>query len=454
MAPEIKTAAFSDGSVVWNIGGENYKLEDGATYKVSFVIWPKQETFDTITDYLNGKTTTEPSGNFGKDNGNWIYKTNTSAGVHYKTITEVTGSDPDLSGLKYAAIKKDPHMTLAATQINVEKIWKLDDPSQEAFLHDKYITLTLQRDGVDYKTDIRLDDTGASRSADGKEITWTNGSAINISPGILVSKTRGDGYGFPASKLLSDESYYMLETGYDYKFTERAGNISFVLEDRTYHPMLVDGVLKDVAFTHDAQGNITGIENISEMKELTATNVIQLDELKVSKKYTGDMAKAQTTTFDLYMYTDNTGSQVATFAPRYIETINHSVAVTKQADGAYRFNINPTKVGTAAEVTIVVPKGISYKVVEVKTGTGYEDYDTKCGTTEEDVTEGNVTDVLKLGTGDGEVKTVYFINNKNLIPPTGVHTDVNPFTLMGLAGLAALIFLAYDFMKKRIFEEE
>ncbi len=463
---EIKTAAYDEdtASVIWDIGGKdsNYKLEGGATYSVSFVVWPKQEAYDLVADLNNGMITDPGDASLVQDaNGNWSYKTNTGASVSYQTVNVVTQNGQTTtiySKTKTSDITPDPDpMSLTGTRLNVQKVWKLDDPAQEVFLHDRFITLALQMDGDDYKTGIQLSDVGEMISADGKEITWDNDREIDISPGILISKTKGDGYGLAADKLLPDGNYYMLEPGHDYKFTERAGNISFTLEDKTYHPMLIDGVLKDVTFTYDDQGHITGIESIANVEELTklvATNVIQLDTLAVSKMYTGNMAKAQTTTFDLYIYTDDTGTELAQFDANYMETINHTVALTKQTDGAYRFNINPTRVGTGAEVSVVVPKGISYKIVEVKAGTGYVEYETKWGTSADTVTTvGNVTDVMKLGSGEGEVKTVYFINNKNIITPTGVHTDVNPFTLLGLAGLAALIFLAYDFMKKGLFEE-
>ena len=41
------------GAVVWNMGN-NFQLEDGVTYMVTFRVWPSQEAYDLIADLNNG----------------------------------------------------------------------------------------------------------------------------------------------------------------------------------------------------------------------------------------------------------------------------------------------------------------------------------------------------------------------------------------------------------------
>ena len=464
---EIKTAGYDDTSksVVWNIGGENanYKLEGGSTYKVSFVVWPTQEAYDEVARLSNDPTATSDDPALVKDSsGNWSYKTNTGATVSYQTVNEVTQDGTTrivYSKTKTSDITPDPDpMSLTGTQLDIKKIWKLDDESQHIFLDDSSITLSLQQDDVDYRMGIVLSSTGATTSEDGKEITWSSNENLYIAPGILVSKAKGDGYGFPDDKLLADQSYYLLETGHDYKFTEKSGNHSFILEDRVYHPMLVDGVLMDVTFTLDDSGSITGISSLDAIEgltELVATNVIHIDTLKVYKKYTGNMALPQETHFELKLFEED-GTTPANYGSDYILGLNENVLEYNE-NGYYTFTIVPVSVGEMVDKTIILPKGVKYQITEVKDGTPYSDYTTKWGTDSEAIsTGGAVTTVMKLGadTTSGEVNKVYFENNKTLIAPTGINTDVNPFTLMALAGLGSLAFLAYDFRKRRLFEDE
>jgi len=464
---EIKTAGYDETSksVVWNIGGENanYKLEGGSTYKVSFVVWPTQEAYDEVARLSNDPTATSDDPALVKDSsGNWSYKTNTGATVSYQTVNEVTQDGTTrivYSDTKTSDITPDPDpMSLTGTKLDIKKIWKLDDESQHIFLDDSSITLSLQQDDVDYRMGIVLSSTGATTSEDGKEITWSSNENLYIAPGILVSKAKGDGYGFPDDKLLADQSYYLLETGHDYKFTEKSGNIKFALEDRVYHPMLVDGVLMDVTFALDDSGNIIGISSldaVNGLTELVATNVIHIDTLMVYKKYTGNMAIAQEAHFELKLFEEDERTP-ANYDSDYILGLNDN-ELQYNENGYYTFTIVPETVGDLVDKTIILPKGVKYQIKEIKDDTPYADYTTKWGTDSKSIsTEGAVTTVMKLGadTTSGEVNKVYFENNKTLIAPTGINTDVNPFTLMALAGLGSLAFLAYDFRKRRLFEDE
>ncbi|WP_031551093.1 DUF7604 domain-containing protein [Oribacterium sp. FC2011] len=456
---ELKTAAYSDGSVVWNLGGTNYRLEDGATYSVSFIVWPKQDAYDTVADKMNDDSTEVTDSNLVRDSviGRWTYKTNTSAEVTYQTVDVVTqdgSSSTTYSDPQTVTIDPPEPMILASTKLDIAKLWKLNHKDQISLIKDNSIVLALQKDGVDYRTGITLDNSNASISADELEITWTNDTEINVSPGILVSKAKGDEYGFssmPGVELIS--GYYMIETGHDYKFTERSGNICFELEDITYHPMLVDGVMKNVIFSHDEGGHITGIESLEDVEELTtltAHNVIKVDSLEVSKTYTGNMATAQETAFDLYLYNED-GTTPAVYTENYIETLNAGgTTVVKQSDGAYRFTITPTTLGTPATATIVLPSGVKYKVSEVKANKDYATYKTKWGVAENAITnESSITSIQVLGT----VNAIYFVNENNVIAPTGFNDDMRPFMALALAGFGAMFFLACDFEKKRLFED-
>ncbi|SEA73225.1 von Willebrand factor type A domain-containing protein [Oribacterium sp. KHPX15] len=469
---EIKTASYENGTVNWDVGGNGYRLEDGATYKVSFTVWPKQEAYDLLADVGNGKVAVEnlPAGFVTDENGNVVYRTNTGASVSYQTVNVVTEDGHETitySDVKTSPINVYPTMNLTDTKVSFQKKWKLDNPSQSRlFTHDT-IQINLQRKNEAgeyanyFATPLSLDGTGAVTSEDGLEITWTNDREIDIAPGILVSEANGNVHGFnkegSTAQLLTvegtNQKYYLVEKGHDYRFDEKVGNASFELQEVVYHPMVVDGTLKSVELTYDGSGNITGIKSLGDVEELTtliATNVVKLDLLEVSKKYLGNMATAQETAFDLYLFAED-GTTPAVYTENYIESLNEDgTTVVKQSDGAYRFTITPTTLGTPATATIVLPTGVKYKVSEVKENKDYATYKTKWGVAENAITnESSITSIQVLGT----VNAIYFVNENNVIAPTGFNDDMRPFMALALAGFGAMFFLACDFEKKRMFED-
>lgn len=371
------------------------------------------------------------------------------------------------SEVKTSPINVYPTMDLTDTKISFEKKWKLDNPSQSRLITNTTIQINLQRKNdagtyVNYfDNPLTLSGTGTELPDEDNVITWPGTHQIDIAPGILVSEARGNAHGFNkegcTAKLLtvenSDQRYYLVEKGHDYRFDEKVGNASFELQEVVYHPMVVDGTLKSVEFTYDGSGNITGIKNLGDVAKLTtliATNVVKLDVLEVSKKYLGNMATAQETAFDLHLYSED-GTTHAVYTDNYIESLNEGgTTVVKQSDGVYRFTITPTILGTPDTATIVLPAGVKYRVSEVKENKDYATYITKWGTSAEAITtEGNITNLQLLG----EVNAIYFLNENNIISPTGVKDDMGPFAVLALAGFGAMFFLACDFEKKRLFED-
>lgn len=468
----IKTARYDNGSVNWNVGGSGYHLEDGVTYKVSFTVWPKQEAYDLLADVGNRQKAISdlPVGFVTDENGKVVYRTNTGASVSYQTVNVVTvngEATTTYSEVKTSPINVYPTMELTETKVSFQKKWKLDNPNQSRLITNTTIKINLQRKNdagtyVNYfDNPLTLSGTGNEHPDEDNVITWPGTHQIDIAPGILVSEANGIAHGFNkegcTAKLLTvegtNQKYYLVEKGHDYRFDEKVGNASFELQEVVYHPMIVDGTLKSVEFTYDGSGNITGIKSLGDVEKLTtltATNVVKLDLLEVSKKYLGNMATAQETAFDLYLFAED-GTTPAVYTGNYIESLNEGgTTVVKQSDGAYRFTITPTTLGTPATKQIVLPAGVKYKVSEVKANKDYATYKTKWGIAEGAVVnEGNITGLQVLGT----VNTIFFLNENNIISPTGVKDDMGPFTVLALAGFGAMFFLACDFEKKRMFED-
>ena len=507
------------GAVVWNfptyitVDGEQkrFVLEDGYKYLVSFTVWPEQETYDTLAELENkyGANPTDEAftydevekiwkynedPNYFHDGTVYRYKTNTSATVNYKIIKTSDDAGDQIYGPSSELtipMSKDSikGMSLASSTIRVDKVWQLTNKNQQTLI-DKTseIKLTLQRREVgstvfeDFIEGITISKPSTDPDPEAITITWPGGSKY-IAPGILVSKAKGDSYGFDklwlqekdkeyskqAIHLIGNE-YYMLETGHDYRFNETSGNAAFSLKEEIYHPMLVDGKLTNVAFTYGEDGVITGVSHITEvggLTVLTATNVIDTDELKVSKMYTGSMAEPHSTEFKLYLYEVKDGTTtLANYEEDYIKGLkteahdNADLDISKQADGGFKFTIdmknNADKsvinIDAYDDVTIVLPAGVSYRVEEFNPGSGYVTY---CDTKEIALT--GLTNAIKKSETEtnelSEVHTIYFVNKKDAITPTGYAGNAYPFAVLALAGFAAMFFLACDFEKKRLFED-
>ena len=76
---------------------------------------------------------------------------------------------------------------------------------------------------------------------------------FSIATGLMLSEARMDDIGldktaYPSGKI-DGVTYYILEEGHDYTISEPGLTFEFDFEAPTYHPMLVDGVLKSVNFT-------------------------------------------------------------------------------------------------------------------------------------------------------------------------------------------------------------
>ncbi|SEA73081.1 von Willebrand factor type A domain-containing protein [Oribacterium sp. KHPX15] len=506
-------ASFVNGEVNWEIKGKEkitykdkttgadkvaYKLMNRATYSVSFVVWPSQDAYDAVADKSNSVATNYSDPNLKQDDeGNWTYKTNGDANLYYSVYYNndgaVTTNEKDP-----VPLSTDKVMKLSGTNLGVDKIWQVDNIDEQKGLIDNHeqITLNLYK-GTDkdayisgivvkpiadtvntdnniYKDEAKTELVGVKASYKDPEdgttkqgIKWTNSQELAISPGTLVTKP-SDPSKDPYKDLgkpqytLGSKTYYMLEAGHDYHFDEKSENHKFELNTRTYHPMLVDGTLYDVTF---GENNV--IKSMEQMgskgdEKITAYNKLEYDDLKVTKVYTGNMARTYDTTFRLHLF-DESGN-----AKAYDEVVNLNKdgeneklsKVTGDSNvGVYEFIIKPKNLNDIdsadASITLLLPKNVKYIVEEVKDGKLYSNYKTKWGTSSAEVTNecaptGNAfTSKLKLD----EFNEIYFVNENKIDTPTGFRDNVNPFVVLAIAGLAAMVFLAYDFQKRRLFED-
>lgn len=298
-APQATT---TDGSINWNLGST--VLEDGVTYSVSFVVWPEQESYDLVADLNNGRisyndlTDAQKSSVIKISDDSYALKTNTDyPTLTYSTISTTTssaGTETVISNPTTINIDNPSPVGLAAERLTLEKKWEDNlDPSQRKDVNGT-VTLDLYKDDEPYEQNIELTE----------ENSWKIEDYISIAPGIIIS-SESDIYDQLKQNYteysFGGKSYIILENGHDYYFEEEDINNHFDLTNYIYHPMLVDGQMKNVFFTRDGSGNITGIEEFKDMDSLSATNTLK-GGILVGKKVINN-GKEDTTIDDEYEIT-------------------------------------------------------------------------------------------------------------------------------------------------------
>ena len=436
-----------------------------------------------------------------------------------RTNTE-TGEDDYVSDLSepqpiYLSKDSEKGMSLDSTNISIEKIWETNSNYSQKNLIEKSAILLSLNYGKHEEDDDQNDDqnifvrgisVGPNPEDSGERvfngngdfigvkttyeeggetkygIKWSNSRQIFIAPGILLTEDDAKEHGLdkafkendstqvkPVTYEVSDtetNTYYMIETGHDYHFHEKNDNHKFTLDNRTYHPMLLHGDLYDVIF--DSDGNIESMVSMGSRgsEKITAYNKFEYDDLKVYKMFKGNMAALQDAEFVIHLYNADGSTYYGTYTDgvddivilNTVEIGDKTVnKITLNSDNEYSFVIKPDKLGENKEITITLPKGVLYDIVEVNPGTD-AGYTTYCGTSENPTAKGRSTDEINnnekfILSGEGSVKTIYFINEKKAETPTGFTDNTFPFAVLALAGFAAMFFLACDFERKRLFEE-
>ena len=266
-APEATVS--ENGDVKWNLGDR--ALEHGVTYTITFTIWPSQEALDLVADLENGEIiyselSDEQKSSIVEKDGSYKLKTNKDfPSVTYSTVTTTTvngvattvTSDPTT-----VDIKNPEPVELLETKLTIRKIWADGlDPSQRKDYGGK-VVLDLYRAGEIYEEGITLSEDN----------DWKLEDYIAIAPGLMISSVH-EAYTY-AEEYTADGVYGILDLGHDYYFTEPDITKHFDLTDATYHPMLVDGTLKNVTYHKDEEGKVV-IDSMENLEEITATNTIK-----------------------------------------------------------------------------------------------------------------------------------------------------------------------------------
>ena len=222
-------ATFTDGHVDWDLNTLGTLLT-GVTYRVSFLCYPSQYTYDTIAQLKNGDITYDSLDSEIKkyivDNGGGSYslRTNTNATLSYDDTRDEEGKQT----VDYT--NPDPVATDAET-LTVKKDWEGGKPTDVP-------------DSLDMT--VLMDDEEFHKTTLSDENSWSSSSYISIG-------------------IIKDDKVLEGAEGHDFTFAELDGSqYHWELESPTVHPMLIDGkltMLIKVDADHPAQGKTYTIGN-------------------------------------------------------------------------------------------------------------------------------------------------------------------------------------------------
>ena len=362
---KIGETAYYDAtlkSVVWNLG-DDYKLIPGATYSVSFKVWPKQEAYDVIADLNNGITTWEDvekdyPNQFKREgeDPNYTYSllTNTNASVSYKAIETTNGTEGTSSAEKTGSIQEKPSMPLVSTKMTIQKIWQ-DSSDSDPKNRPESIVLNVIKDGKtepSYKT-IEL------KGSNDSDI-WTK--TIYIAPGLKVNGT-------------------ILEDGHDYTLTESTANAErYEFETETVHPMLVDSNV-NITYGGTTEDSIITATNKRRGDIEIRKSVVDLSGADISKD---SIVKDIPFTFTLKTLSLQ-NKPINVSAQLYDISYDATGAEVETPNGK-QFTVEPGStfdITTSQKVKLLnVPIGTTYKIVESeKSGYALDTEKTTSGTT-------------------------------------------------------------------------
>ena len=428
-------ASFEGGSLDWDLTGIG-GLVGGYTYTLSFTVWPVQGAYDAVADLNNGLAKWDTTLDTYEDltstrgyekggvidypnivkysNGAYAVLTNTSQEVTYYVVEteEVDGVATTTYDGPYTTTPTSPSpMSLVGSNIDIVKEWlvSLSPGELEDWVNKgNTLKLRLKSDNNTYIDYVFPDEQGMTDNTDEfGNVLWTK--TASIAPGIMLTKTKAAAAGIDTTKYktvsMDGTEYVLLGEGHDYTVEEVDGSDPhFEFSTDTYHPMLVDGVLKNIEFSTDKTMATVKDANLTEIK---GTNKLKGGISIYKEVFNADMKTQVTDCEDEFAFKvtlwaeDSTGAKSpvyttedqfdngvpvsGSFGYRVYEDTEEGTE-TKQRDAIYS-GTSPAKVTVGEEVTemifsmqanqycyiVNVPAGTKYTIEELQ-GDGYNHF--------------------------------------------------------------------------------
>ena len=281
----------STGAVEWDMG-HNFMPEDGATYKVEFLVWPSQQAYDIIAKLNNGTITYDSLTDAQRaqiiKNGNtYTLVTNCNdPDTTYKKATKSGSSVSTTGETKQLFFNTVRNLGLDVDKLTIKKEWVNSLDPDDRWKTE--VIMDVKGDGELFKT-VTLNESN----------NWTDSDSF-ISCGLI--KTNSDG------------TYQVLEKGHDFVIEEPAEYAYYWnFDTNIYRPMIIGTTLtmlvKDDAGTYEIDGNKYRTLNQDEAAAtLTATNIRRsnLNLTKVLKDQDGnDITSDSTDLFEFKITVNN-----------------------------------------------------------------------------------------------------------------------------------------------------
>ena len=383
-AVTVTGASYANGRVQWHLekvgSTDPYILEEAWTYKVGFVVWPSQHSFDLVAALNNDQTLWGKDYTF-VDNGETItfaqyqnqitggpygpfsLKTNTDASVSYKEVTAKTtdeGTTYTYSDPKTITIPYNDVMKLTAEEMTVEKLW--NNPLDSRPVEDQ-VELSVTLDGKEFLSHLILN----------AEDEYKHNAFIAC--GVITE---------------DDTGYDVKETGHDFTFTEVHDENAYYwnLEAETYRPMLINGTLTllikvdsaseadyqigDEYFKKGPEGNAAIIQATNVRRSRLNLRKFVTDEtdgtVDPEAEFTYTVKINEASNEDIYFSVFGTnGAQYLT--PEQGVKVSENVTPTMMQDGSENHQYYVVHAG--AEFTVNAKAGWSLMFLNLSNGTTY-----------------------------------------------------------------------------------
>ena len=357
------TATYEDGTVVWDLKSLGV-LENGVTYKVTFRVWPSQDTMDLIADLKNHP---EKYDQLDENIREYLVRTGTGSSAVYtlKTNTDavLTFVDTRPGGTQNGSAdytNPDPVGTRATETLAISKKWEnnLDERLKTP------VTLTVLMD----------DDSWDSFKLD-EDNDWSTN--VFISVGIMTDDGNGN--------------IEILTPGHDFSFGELGSDVyNWQLKSEIVHPMLINGVLT-ILYRYgteaptDVEGDYYKIGDYYYIVGEIGQNVVDLIAVNERRSYL-ELEKAVETVDGFSTFEDQLFEFTITITDPNEDDIWFSVKESKESGARYitvddglevtgatkDANSNYYVATSGTPFTIKIKKGWNVRIINLLSNTSYE----------------------------------------------------------------------------------
>lgn len=267
-----------NNEVVWNLGST--ELKNGETAAISFVVWPEQEVLDAIAELESAATVEDEEGiwnsldtkiqetierdgeGFPKTYKFRTNKQNPTLTYTVKETVENNGTTTTTCSDGETTFENPEPQEIDEPKLSIVKEWEAGMDENQINDYDGSVSFDLYRSSVeieDGKFVVKDEEKYRENITLTNDNDWKIENYLTIAPGIMVSEEHNayaDAIGYFE---YSGITYGVLDTGHVYRFDELDQNVHFDLINYIYHPMWVDGELKNVVISG---GEITNIEDM------------------------------------------------------------------------------------------------------------------------------------------------------------------------------------------------